>query len=108
MNFFLIVLFFINCVKSNHEYEYTETTLTCDFKEIEKYIESGNVGDRLFRKRTSNLNLRPIIGRQYLEPATKIFRRRPNIDEPLESGPNDTVTEHVISQHYIITLKEIS
>ena len=31
-----IILFFINYVKCNHKY--AETNVTCDFKEIEKYI----------------------------------------------------------------------
>ena len=48
-------------VKSNHEF--TENTLTCDLKEIEKYIKPGYVGDLVFIYITSKF-------------FTEIFRRR--------------------------------
>lgn len=35
-----IILFSLNTVKCNHKY--TETKVTCDFKDIEKYIPEPN------------------------------------------------------------------
>ena len=40
MKNFYIILFSLNNVKCNHKY--TETNVTCDFKDIEKYIPEPN------------------------------------------------------------------
>ena len=102
MKISLIVLIFIIDVKCYHKY--SENTLTCDFEELEKYIKPGNVGDRVFIYITFKFSLK--ISLKSNSYSSNFHRNILSVTS--ESGPNGTVTEHIISQHFIITLKEIS